>query len=404
MKKSTFLLLAFFYSYALPAQSPWQQLTTLPDSIYGSVTNAANGKLYVNLGARTLSYPSAMWGDCNFTNWEYRPTTDSWAAKARYPDTTVFVPYVNGNISCIINPAAAVVDDKIYIGGGINEPSVGIIAFYHTRAYDPISDSWSNPSLQMQPAQLFSTFVLNGNIHSLGGQQRIPQTGTYNLYSHLYYNLQSSVGIGLNPIPFPAVSAPSFVINNEAYLAPSSIIKKYNLGSDSWSDLVSLPQKPTACVAIDSVAYCLVGNRMIAYKPTHSNQYHLKSIVPFASYDNLYQNIAAINDTIYFKINEGELWRYIPALDTVDVLVSNTTTLKDNDLHFFPNPTNSMLYFDLPANLETVTLRIYNVQGALVQEGLLRNKQCDVSTFAAGLYILELTHEVGPWRAKFVKK
>lgn len=69
-------------------------------------------------------------------------------------------------------------------------------------------------------------------------------------------------------------------------------------------------------------------------------------------------------------------------------------------LQVWPNPANDKLYISLPEMLQDATLRVYNLQGQLLDEG--RNSTLDISSLAPGWYYLFAANKQHVSQSKFL--
>lgn len=83
------------------------------------------------------------------------------------------------------------------------------------------------------------------------------------------------------------------------------------------------------------------------------------------------------------------------------------TTLIDiqvnSELHLFPNPTNNIIYTDFTI-INPLRYSIYNLQGQIIQDGILTENYLSVSDLTCGVYILELRNTENIFRGKFMKE
>ncbi len=107
-----------------PATDTWETKTPMPTPRTGLQASVANGKIYLIGG-----YIPAFYTTQNFTatpiNEAYDPATDSWSMKAPIP-------------VAVEGYASAVVDNKIYVIGGVSYPE-----YNFNQIYDPTTDTWS---------------------------------------------------------------------------------------------------------------------------------------------------------------------------------------------------------------------------------------------------------------------
>jgi N-acetylneuraminic acid mutarotase len=111
-----------------PATNTWETKTAMPTARFELQANVANGKIYLIGGyvPELSAFPNAT----SSLNEVYDPATDSWTTKAPIPVATRDYP-------------SAVVDNKIYVIGGLNSRPKSDL----NQIYDPETDTWSRGAL-----------------------------------------------------------------------------------------------------------------------------------------------------------------------------------------------------------------------------------------------------------------
>ena len=66
----------------------------------------------------------------------------------------------------------------------------------------------------------------------------------------------------------------------------------------------------------------------------------------------------------------------------------STNSFNKNKIRIYPNPSNGI--FKLNTNLQKIKYRLINVQGRVLQQGMIKKNQLDFSNYAKGLYVLRL--------------
>jgi N-acetylneuraminic acid mutarotase len=102
-----------------PATNTWETKTSMPTARSWLTANVVNGKIYLMGG-----YPDIT------LNEVYDPATDSWTTKTPAPNTLIFG---------FDKPASAVIDNKIYVIGGISQDQ----SYDLNQIYDAETDTWS---------------------------------------------------------------------------------------------------------------------------------------------------------------------------------------------------------------------------------------------------------------------
>ena len=82
-------------------------------------------------------------------------------------------------------------------------------------------------------------------------------------------------------------------------------------------------------------------------------------------------------------------------------LTNNTLNEQKQDMEVYPNPVKNVLYIK---STETMTYKIYDAGGRLVNEGQTLNSRIDCSSLVKGLYILKLNGTKGTVTKKLVKE
>ncbi len=96
----------------------------------------------------------------------------------------------------------------------------------------------------------------------------------------------------------------------------------------------------------------------------------------------------------------------VPANTTVTVVESVTTEVsdaQDRALRVYPNPTEEVLYIDLPTALGQRTVSVLDVTGKQVIAPVLWTGALDVSTLAKGAYVVQIAQEGELLQSSFVK-
>jgi N-acetylneuraminic acid mutarotase len=110
-----------------PATDTWTTKTSMPTPKLGLQANVVNGKIYL-IGGDIADNSGGF--DVISLNEVYDPATDSWTTKTPLPNTTSYY-------------ASTVVDDKVYIMGGLSSSPQSNL----NNIYDPKTDTWSQGAL-----------------------------------------------------------------------------------------------------------------------------------------------------------------------------------------------------------------------------------------------------------------
>ena len=111
-----------------PATDTWETKTSMPTARWALQANVVNGKIYLIGGY--IPDDSAFGGSITALNEVYDPKTDFWTTGTPIPVGTSDYP-------------SAVVDNKIYITGGLSSSPQSDL----NQIYDPETDTWSQGAL-----------------------------------------------------------------------------------------------------------------------------------------------------------------------------------------------------------------------------------------------------------------
>jgi hypothetical protein len=93
----------------------------------------------------------------------------------------------------------------------------------------------------------------------------------------------------------------------------------------------------------------------------------------------------------------------------IKVISDSTTSVNDNDylnVSIYPNPTNSLLNIEIPNISKETNINIYSISGQLVKSlntNVIKTK-LDISSFATGIYFVQLKSENAIKSYKIIKK
>lgn len=194
---------------AAPGVPPkWVNGANLPVGLRTPVGGMINGKIYMASNGYTV---------------EYDPATQQWSNKA--PMT-----------SYRFDSAGAVLDGKLYVGGG--QTGIGVTAAFE--AYDPITNSWT--ARQNMPAPIFrnTAVAANGKLYFFGGD--LESTSAINTTS--IYDPGTNTWSSGAPMPTGRRSATAVVLDGKIHVIggdPSSVHEVYDIATNSWTQLGPLP-------------------------------------------------------------------------------------------------------------------------------------------------------------------
>jgi N-acetylneuraminic acid mutarotase len=230
-----------------------------------------NGKIYAIGG----NGGSALYLD---TNEEYDPATDTWTSKSPMPTPRSHF-------------AIAVFQNKIYcIGGGTQVKNDGYVTGVN-EVYDPATDSWTTKTPMPNAATDYVSAVVDDKIYIIGG---LGQSTSGILYLNQVYDAKTDtwssaapVGTILNAAVAGAttgVNAPKLIYVIGGYYGKTTDFDKpyertnqvYNPENDSWALCTPMPidNWGYAVAVVDDLLYAIGGaniNNNIPY--AHNLQY-----------------------------------------------------------------------------------------------------------------------------------
>jgi aminopeptidase N len=156
-------------------------------------------------------------------------------------------------------------------------------------------------------------------------------------------------------------------------------------GSNLTLNITQIPSDTAVSFFEIPIPYRLTGNNIdtiIVVEPTTN----------FQTFN--FPNLPGITNVVF---NPGDRI-FARELFTVDI----SETPASNNLIVFPNPTRDYLYFENAANFIGSSIRLYSLDGKLVQQQRM-NQSIDVSTLSNGFYLIEIQNEEEIFRSKFQK-
>jgi Secretion system C-terminal sorting domain/Endonuclease/Exonuclease/phosphatase family/Family of unknown function (DUF5689) len=106
----------------------------------------------------------------------------------------------------------------------------------------------------------------------------------------------------------------------------------------------------------------------------------------------------ATNNVVYYRLKQVDFNGAFKYSKTVAIYTEIT---KNTPIKVYPNPAKNTISVDNSASIKSIN--IYNLQGVLMAKSLINN--VDISTFSAGIYLLEVENTEGSLsRIKFVKE
>jgi N-acetylneuraminic acid mutarotase len=202
----------------------------------------------------------------------YGPATDTWAEKASMLQAMVYA-------------SASVVDGKIYVMGGA--PSIADSTHALVQEYDPAADTWTEKASLPTPREALSSAAVDGRIYAIGGSQ---------------WDVTTNRGLVV------------------------SSVEMYDPATDTWTPRASLPspRSYTAAATLDGKVYVLGGSTgvgkgitssILMYDPA-TDTWTEKSPMP----GHRVWSAAAVHDGRIYVFGGAETWSEpAPASSTVFV-------------------------------------------------------------------------------------
>jgi N-acetylneuraminic acid mutarotase len=279
-----------------PATDTWENKAPMPTARIGLQANTANGKIYLIGGYVPAYYTTQNFSSSFLTlNEVYDPATDSWAKKAPMP-------------TAASNYASAVVDNKIYLIGGLFKSE----EFTLNQIYDPKTDTWR----QGTPSPSITAYGAAGATTGVNAPKRIYILG--------------------QDFSFPE---------------PPYINRVYDPENNSWTFGVAVPTNRRGLVVavVNDMLYAIGG-----YTETYSDLFSNSCVTPYATNEQYtpigYGTIppvisvlspennstyASSNVSLVFTVNKPALWLgySLDGQETVTVTGNTTLTGLINGLH-----------------------------------------------------------------------
>ena len=94
------------------------------------------------------------------------------------------------------------------------------------------------------------------------------------------------------------------------------------------------------------------------------------------------------------------LGKQVPLTGVVEPVVSSTAS----NIKVYPNPTNDILYLDLPNQAE-VTIKVFDVSGKLLLEQVQASNTINTQPLQSGVYVIQVMDKKGTFvrTARFIK-
>jgi Kelch motif protein len=157
-----------------PATNAWTAKRALPAGMQLGLTGVINGKLYVVNGSTDYDCGGDDCGEEDPQLYRYDPATDEWS-------------YLPGCPSKHLNGAAAVINGKFYVAGGVS----GNVVSNKLHVYDPVTNAWSEKAPMPRRRYSAAGAHLNGQFYVVGGigkdyNTRLNLVQAYNLATNTW--------------------------------------------------------------------------------------------------------------------------------------------------------------------------------------------------------------------------
>ena len=274
-------------------EDSWTTLAPMQQERYGLGVETVKGRIYA------IGGNNGSWEAPNITE-EYDPETNTWSTKAPMPgpmvsfasttynnkiycfgysETYIYNPTINSweQKTPIPNPryylTACTLNDKIYVIGGTSK-SLDV--------YDPKTDSWTTKAPMLHAnataSQKYSTVVLNGKIHVIGGyhveyshQIYDPETDTWSIGKPLLkptYYIVAEATTGVNaPKRIYVFGGDNNYFDDNSHKC-ELISQSYDTLTESWTMLNPIPRGHLSGDAtnIDDKLYVIGGAESETYE------------------------------------------------------------------------------------------------------------------------------------------
>jgi N-acetylneuraminic acid mutarotase len=138
-----------------PATNTWRGRASMPTARNHLSAGTVNGKVYAIGGRLAAAFSIVMPGNTDVVQ-EYDPAANSWATKAPMPTPR------SGHASAVLN-------GRIYVGGGELQTYQFVAAFRAFEAYDPGANLWVQLPFMPSPRHSFAMAALGNRIHVVSG-------------------------------------------------------------------------------------------------------------------------------------------------------------------------------------------------------------------------------------------
>lgn len=224
------LALASVESYTF-SDSAWTQSKNLDSARYEYAIVAVLGKLYVFGGSYRVINESKDLKSITM----YDPFTNEWNIAGEMP-------------SIRIAPAACVINDSVYIFGGLTRTGSNFNITSSIDVFDPKTGLWSQKGDMLQPRMSHQVVAVNGAVYILGGLAGdfttvLSSVEIYNPSNNSCSNApdmsvaRKNFGVAVVEGTIYAIGGLSSVVSQEVLTK----VEAYNISEGEWVDKKSLP-------------------------------------------------------------------------------------------------------------------------------------------------------------------
>jgi N-acetylneuraminic acid mutarotase len=332
------------------ATNTWTQIADFGGTARAFATAfATDGRGYVGLGQDTARRQDI---------WEYDPLTNTWTQKGDFPGG----PRSQAVGFASESPKAGFIVTGGNVSGDLND----------LWQYDPQADTWSQRTSMPAAGRSGATgFFLSGKGY-VGTGATLPS----GLLSDFWeWDMQTDIWTQHTSLPTAGrTAAVSFAMNGKGYIATgnnsgpggANDFWEWDPATDTWTQLANVStvlREEATGFAIGNSGYVCGG----FCGPTSQRLY--------------------------------DFWEYSGTIGIEEQLVFS--------ISLFPVPATDQLTLTFPSDFTKATLSITDLHGnCLYKEELCENgtEKINISSFAQGIYILEVRSEKGTVREKFMKR
>jgi N-acetylneuraminic acid mutarotase len=244
-----------------PTTDTWAFAHPLPFAVNHSAAAVAGGLLY-SFGAGAGQ------------TFVYNTSGNSWSSRASSH-------YVHGGTA-----AVGVINNKIYVAGGIGTPSQREL-----EVYDPVANTWTVKAPMSVPRNHCGGGVIDGKFYVVGGRAGLGSTNALEVY-----DTQANTWSTRAPMPTARSGIAAAVVNNELWVfggeeadSLHAEVEVYNPVSNSWRQLpnMPLPRHGIWASVIENKIYIPGGGAAAGFAATNTNQIFTVTATPAAQLGNV---------------------------------------------------------------------------------------------------------------------